>query len=303
MSHRQPDGQTADGLADLGRWRTFLAIHHGGSISAAARTLGLAQPSVTAQLQALESALGERLFERHARGVVPTPYAEELAARLTAPFSALAEELAAVRGGEQGSTVRLGGPAEFLAEVAMPGIAPLVRHGLQVRVTTGLSDELLADLRAGRLDLVVSTRRPKGRLLQAQPLADEEFVLVGAPDRHRRPVVTADDLAGVPVIAYGADVPLLRRYWRHVFGRRLDATPALTVADLRAVRAAVAAGAGISVLPRYLVQDALDAGTLAELVRTDDPPINTTFLVTRGTRSPAVGRCGQALLDATAAWR
>lgn len=290
-------------MADLSLWRTFLAVHRTGSISAAARVLGLAQPSVTAQVQVLEGRIGERLFERHARGVAPTPYADDLAARLAAPFGMLAERLAEVSGEDTAQPVRLGGPAEFLAEVALPAVAPLVAQGQRVHVTPGLTDALLGDLGAGRLDLVISTRRPRGRSLRAQPMADEEFVLVGAPGGPVSAVHGPADLAGTPLIAYSPDVPILRRYWRHVFGSRLDAAPALTVPDLRAVRAAVAAGAGVSVLPRYLVQAMLDDGTLVELATTEDPPINTTFLVTRGSPSAAVARVAETLLEATRAWR
>ena len=62
--------RNSDGLQDLGLWRTFLAAHRSGSVSAAARTLGLAQSSVTTQLQALEESVGEPLFVRHARGIL-----------------------------------------------------------------------------------------------------------------------------------------------------------------------------------------------------------------------------------------
>ncbi|GAB4002760.1 LysR family transcriptional regulator [Nocardioides ultimimeridianus] len=290
-------------MGDLHLWRTFLAIHRQGSISAAARSLGLAQPSVTAQLQTLERRLGEALFERHARGVLPTPRADELAAHFAGPFDALAAASAVAVGDDDTPPVRVGGPAEFLAEVALPALAGEVAAGLHLRVVSGLTDDLLADLRAGRLDVVVSTRRPKGRSLRAVPLADEEFVLVGPAGSALRPVAGPDELSGVPLIAYALDVPILRRYWRHVFERRLDVAPAVTVADLRAVRAAVAAGAGVSVLPRYLVQEMLDAGTLVELVATDDPPLNTTFAVTRATAAPGVLRVVEALRVATAHWR
>ena len=64
--------RNSDGLRDLALWRTFLAAHRSGSVSAAARMLGLAQSSVTAQLQTLERHMGEPLFERHARGIRPT---------------------------------------------------------------------------------------------------------------------------------------------------------------------------------------------------------------------------------------
>ena len=305
MSDRQ-GYRSAGGLDDLARWRTFLAVHQSRSISAAARALGLAQPSASAQISALEAALGQPLFERHARGVVPTPYADELAGRLAAPFAALgaalSETLGPLGGGDAHRLLRLGGPAELLADVAVTALAPLVRDGLQLQVTAGLTDDLLDALRDGRLDLVIATSRPKGRSLRAEPLADEELVLVGASGGPLTAVRTHADLADTALIAYAADVPLLRRYWRHVFGVRLEVAPSLTVPDLRAVRAAVVAGAGVSVLPRYLVEQELAEGRLLDLHPSDDPPISTTFLVTRGVPSVPAQRAAAALRDAARGW-
>ena len=60
--------------------RTFLAVLEAGSLSAAARRLGVTQPTVRARIEALERALGTALFTRSARGLAPTAQARELAA-------------------------------------------------------------------------------------------------------------------------------------------------------------------------------------------------------------------------------
>lgn len=289
-------------MRDVHLWRTFLAAHRTGSVSAAARMLGLAQSSVTAQLQALERTVGEQLFERHARGIRPTARAHEFAARVAGPLDALA---AAVGRSPDAAApaVRLGGAAEFLERVAMPALAPLVAAGMRVTVTPGLAEDLLAALRAGSLDLVVSAVRPRGHTLIAAPLCDEEFVLVAAPglvvpERDLRP----DALDRSPLLAYAADVPILRRYWRHVFGTRLEREPALVMPDLRGVARAAVAGAGVTVLPRYLIAEEVADGRLVALKETDDPPINTLFAVRRpGPLTPPVGAVERALRIAASA--
>ncbi|MER6683425.1 LysR family transcriptional regulator [Streptomyces olivaceoviridis] len=108
----------------------------------------------------------------------------------------------------------------------------------------------------------------------------------------------------VPLITYAEDLPIARRYWRHVFGRRLARTAAMTVPDLRGVLAAVAAGAGFSVLPRYLCQDLLASGALVALLEPEDPPINTGFLVQRpgASDNPDVARVRALLLRAARRW-
>lgn len=265
-----------DGLRDVSLWRTFLAAHRSGSVSAAARMLGLAQSSVTAQLQTLERHMGEPLFERHARGIRPTPRADDLTARLAGPM----DQLALVAGAAApASPVRLGGAAEFLERVAMPALGPAIAAGLRLTVVPGLADDLLEQLRVGSLDLVISAVRPRGRTLPASALCDEEFALVAASslgiDPAERPRLEH------PLLAYARDLPILRRYWRHVFGERLEREPDLVIADLRAVAAAAVAGAGVTVLPTYLIADELADGRLVVLHPTDDPPINTLYLVRR----------------------
>lgn len=61
----------------------------------------------------------------------------------------------------------------------------------------------------------------------------------------------------------------------------------MTVPDLRAVLAAVIAGAGVSALPRYVAEPALAAGSVEQLHHPEVPPLNTLYVVTRGTTTKA----------------
>ncbi|WP_344342831.1 LysR family transcriptional regulator, partial [Kitasatospora putterlickiae] len=222
-----PEGPPG-GPLDLNQLRTFLAVHRTGSFTAAARRLRLSQPTVTAQIRSLEKRLGRELFERRPRGVVPLAHADDLAARLAEPLDRLAE--VAGTGPERvPEPVHLAGPAEFLCTVLLGALAPLTAQGVRLRVATGLTDPLLTELRAGRHDLVVATRRPRGRSLDAEPLSDEEFVLVASPAWAEQPAGEAlpDALERAPLVAYAEDLPIARRYWRHVFERRLQVRAAV----------------------------------------------------------------------------
>ncbi|MER6119723.1 LysR family transcriptional regulator [Streptomyces sp. NPDC001743] len=296
MSDRESNGMTgmgqtaAPGPADLNLLRTFLAVHRSGSFTAAARALGLSQPTVTTQIRTLERRLGRDLFERQARGVVAVPFADALAARVAAPL----DDLAVITGDDSPvgapatGPVRLAGPAELLCLRVLPALAALVVQGVRLRTSAGLTDPLLDEMRSGQHDLLIATSRPRGRALSAVPLMDEEFVLVAAPDVAERlggPRAVAAEgpavLHGVPLITYAEDLPIARRYWRHVFGSRLVCPAAVTVPDLRGVLALVAAGAGFSVLPRYLCAPELASGALTLLADPEDAPINTAYLVQR----------------------
>ena len=299
---------------DLNQLRTFLAVHRSGSFTAAAHLLGLSQSTVTTQIRALETRLGRELFERRARGVVPLPYADDLAAQVASPLDRLSG-LTDDADTPATEPVHLAGPAEFLGAVGMGLVAPLIAAGVQLRVTTGLTDDLLDELRAGRHDLVISTRRPNSRGLVSEPFADEEFVLVAAPLWAERlkgtalpaalPAPLPAALAGIPLIAYDGDLPIIRRYWRYVFNQRLTAPAQLTtIPDLRGIRTAVVAGAGWTVLPKYLCRAELDSGALTLLHEPDEAPLNTAYLVRRpgGSANPHVAEVRHHLLAAAKAW-
>ncbi len=248
-------------------------MHRAGSLTGAAPSLGLSQPTVTAQVRALEEQLGRQLFVRRARGVTPTSVADDLAARVAPHLDALAGVVA--RPPDPFATpVHLAGPAELTTLRVLPALAGLVASGLELRVTFGLADDLLAGLAQRRFDLVVSTIRPRGRSFTATALTDEEFVLVARRGFDGDPRTAR-------LVAYAEDLPIIRRYWRSVLGARPPAGPAVVVPDLRGVMACVLAGFGVSVLPRYLCAAELASGELVALLEPEEPPINTLFVVTR----------------------
>lgn len=323
------------GRISLDLLHTFLAVHRAGTLTRAADVLGLSQPTVTAQLRTLESRLGQALFVRGARGVTPTPAADDLARRLDGPLDALAG-IAGSLGGTPERTLLLGGPAELMSARVLPALTGVIAQGVSVRVRLGLADDLLTDLTAGRLDLVVSAIRPRRAGLHAEPLCDEEFLLVGSPALAGRPAARREkvdggeggdgnpgrestnagtagpgrarrdkaDLERLPLLAYAEDLPIIRRWWRHVLGTPPPKRAVLVVPDLRGLRAAAVAGIGATVLPRYLIADELDAGTLVDLCPADDPPINTLYLATRSTlaEAPHVAAARSALLMRGRLW-
>jgi DNA-binding transcriptional LysR family regulator len=308
--------QTLAGTVNVGLLRTFLAAYRSRSMTRTADELDLSQPGVTAHIKNLEKQLGAQLFVRTSRGLVPTTAADELAARTGPHLDALLAALGDVvsQGSAQSPydrTVLLGGPAELVALRVLPALGDLYSHGLRLRITTGLADDLLSELASGGLDLVVSTVRPRGRGLTAVPLADEDFVLVAPPslaqrlDLTRLPADARTVLGDTPVVAYSEELPIVRRYWRHVFGRRPPAgIPAVLAPDLRAVAAATTSGAGYTVLPRYLGRDHLADGRLVLLHEPDDPPINTFHLAWRTSAAdhPAVAAVRTRLRTTAAHW-
>ncbi|WP_128802390.1 MULTISPECIES: LysR family transcriptional regulator [unclassified Streptomyces] len=299
---------------DLALLRTFVTVHRAGSFTRAAALLGLSQPAVTSQIRTLERQLGRPLFLRQARGVTPTTIGDELAHKAAPHLDALVE-IAETGIDDESSlrTLHLAGPPEFTAERALPALTELTGEdgqGFALRASFGNAEETLEGLAAGHHDLAISTARPRGVLLTATPLCDEEHVLVAAPLRAEQIGVEKPDRKGapaldnVPVVEVHESLPFVSRYWASVFDSRPAAPGTVIVPDLRAVLACVVAGAGLAVLPRYLCRAALERGEIVALHEPAVPPLRTYFLVVRtGTLAmPHIARAHEWLLRSAADW-
>ncbi|HEY8985596.1 MAG TPA: LysR family transcriptional regulator [Streptomyces sp.] len=299
---------------DLALLRTFVTVHRAGSFTRAAALLGLSQPAVTSQIRTLERQVGRPLFLRQARGVTPTTIGDELAHKAAPHLDALVQ--IAETGLDEDSSLRtlhLAGPPEFTAEQALPALTELTGEdgqGLALRASFGTAEEVLEGLAAGHHDLAISTARPRGPLLTATPLCDEEHVLIAAPRWAARihagnPHLTdASGLENLPVVEVHESLPLVARYWASVFDTLPAAAGTVIVPDLRAVLACAVAGAGLAVLPRYLCAGALERGEVVALHDPPVPPLRTYFLVVRtGTLAmPHIARAYEQLLRAGAEW-
>lgn len=285
-------------MTSLDLLRTFLAVHRAGSVTAAAQQLGLSQPAVTAQLKALEKTVKKPLFHRHARGVTTTAAGEDLARRLAGPLDDLVAAVGDFVGGKV--ALHVGGPAEFMSLKVVPALVELPDSAL--RVTFGMPDDLLEELVKGGLDLVVSSVKPRVRGVVSAPLYVEELTVVAA-DRWCYPD-TSGVLGDAPWVAYAEDLPLIRRYWQTVYKTTPTGNAVVVVPDLRAVLAATLAGAGVTVLPRYICEDELATGALREVIMRGELPTNTIYLAVRAGAftEPHIARARDLLMARAADW-
>jgi DNA-binding transcriptional LysR family regulator len=142
-------------------YRTFLAVMQYGSLSAAARDLGLTQPTVGRHIDALEQAIGAELFTRSQLGLLPTetaldlrPYAETLATT----SAALLRSASGQRGRVSG-TVRISASEVIGVEVLPPILARLQREYPQLTIELSASDAV-EDLLQREADIAVRMTEP-----------------------------------------------------------------------------------------------------------------------------------------------
>ena len=258
--------------ADWQLYRTFLAVAREGSLSAAARRLGLAQPTVARHIEGLEAAVGGDLFVRSQRGLIPTdlarnvlPYAETLAATAAALQRAASAATDQVAG-----TVRVSA-SEVIGVEWLPKILADLR-----RRHPGLAIELIAsnsvdDLQRRDADIAVRNVEPLQQSLVARRLPPIELGLFAHRDYldARGVPQSLEELEAHDVIGFDrlspALYPLVERFpvlHRSMFALRVDSD----VAQLAAIRAGF--GIGMCQVP-VARRDPLLVRLLSEAVSID----------------------------------
>jgi aminoethylphosphonate catabolism LysR family transcriptional regulator len=235
-------------------WRSleaFVCVLREGGVTRAAERLGLTQPAVSARLKALAEQVGRPLLQRRGGRLQPTPAGLELLRRAE-PLLALAEDLEAwIRdaGRLKAGRLRLGADGPF-------GVMPLVAAfrarypRVTVELRIGNTARVAAELGEGITDAAV---------LMLDQVPDELVAMVLSEDRLCALVPRGHPLAAIvplPLARLAAEPLILREpgsATRAAFERALAAAglapePVLELGSREAVREAVAAGLGLSVV-------------------------------------------------------
>ncbi|AJY46004.1 LysR family transcriptional regulator [Martelella endophytica] len=190
-------------------YRTLLAVIDTGSLSAAARQLGLTQPTVGRHIEALEASAGRQLFTRSQRGLEPTDTAvamKPLAAAMAATADAL-RRTASGTGDSVSGSVRISASDVIAIEVLPSILAPLMAEHPRLEIEISVSDQV-EDLLHRKADLAVRMVEPVQDALIARSVGQIAigcFARRDVIERHGTPQ-SLGDLAGFPTI--GFDNPL-----------------------------------------------------------------------------------------------
>ena len=166
------------------RVRAFVALAEQHHMPSVARSLGITQPAVSIAVRQMEDSIGVALFDRSARGMIPTPAGAALALRLKRALAEIrhaVSDIAALRGVTQG-TVTVGALPLGRTRLLPESIADVVGKYPELRVATmeGTFEALAAGLRAGDLDFILGALRSAefASDLKGEPLADDELAIV-----------------------------------------------------------------------------------------------------------------------------
>jgi DNA-binding transcriptional LysR family regulator len=300
-------------MPELKQLRVLRAIRDRGSFSGAADELDYTQPAVSKIVASLEGEIGAVLVDRETRPIRLTEAGEALARRADEVFERLlaAEaEVQAIAHLDSGTlsvgTFSSAGAAFFVdalreLRTSHPGVA--------VSIVEGMPSALVEQVRAGELDVAIVFDFPqagedRGAGLEAHHLLDDPFDVV-LPAGHRLAAleqVTYADLADEIWVLpdFGPDSPSMKVISRGCTVAGFDPQLRFRVNDCDMILAMVAAGEGVSMLPRLMLPR--HHGGIRTRPLADEAPVRriTTVRLPRRYLTPATERFLRLLETAAA---
>jgi len=176
--------------------RSFAAVVAEGSLSAAARAIGLSQPTIGRHVETLEADLGLALFERTMTGLKPNATALRLYEPVTRAQAALAEAGIVAAGAQEdvGGTVRITASA-VISNYVLPGLlVPIRAHHRRIAIETVPSDSA-ENLLMREADIAIRMFRPTQLELVARYLGNVHLAAAAHDSylaRRGRPLELAD---------------------------------------------------------------------------------------------------------------
>ena len=249
---------------DAGDLRVFEAVARLGAMNRAAEELHTVQSNVTARIRQIEAELGTALFERHSRGVVPTaagrrllPYAERVRLLLAEARRAVKDD------GEPAGSLAIGS-LETTAGLRLP---PLLAQyaaaypAVDLSLVTGTTAALVKEVLDHRLDGAFVCGPVEHDELVEERVFREELVALTSPR-----IASLDALFGerdLKIIVFRIGCSYRQRLEAILAGRGLIVTRSLEFGTIEGILGCVAAGIGVSLLPRAIVAEAAREGRIA----------------------------------------
>lgn len=277
----------------------FVAVAEEGSFTRAAERVGVAQPSLSQQVKALETDLGALLVHRMRGNIGLTASGEALlpvARRMLADAETARREIRELAALGRGR-VRLGATPSLCTGL-LPAVLAAYRRsypGIDIVVHEGGSRDLQSELTQGALDLalVIDARLGADPDLATIPLLTEELVLISRhedPRPTRRASMSIAELKDVPLVMFRVGYDLRETTVAACRAAGFEPTFAIEGGEMDAVLEFVHAGLGVAVVPSTVVRNRFRVTAIST------PDLHRTVLLARrrGLEPP---RAAQALIE------
>jgi len=285
---------------DVHDLKVFETVARLGGMKRAADELATVQSNVTARIRALEEDLGVRLFDRHSRGVALTPAGERLRpyAGRAAMLMADARRAAADDGNPSGRLVVGSLETTAALRLSRPLATYVAAHpAVDLILRTGTTAELVRQVLAGELEGAFVCGPVDHPDLESRAVFREELVLATPPGLSDLSILAARPEVRIVVLRAGCSY---RQRLEEILARRgVIGLRQLEFGTIEAIVGCVAAGLGVTLMPRGIVADAAAEGRVDLLPLAPADGIVETLFVRRSDahRTSAVS----ALLDTVAA--
>jgi len=258
----------------LEQLRIFIAVAEREHVTQAAKALNLTQSATSAAVAALETRYATKLFDRVGRRIILTQAGKLFlveAKSVVARAEAAEKVLADLAGLERGSLTI--GASQTAGNYWLPAIVHAYKSrfpGIAVSLEIGNTETVSADVGAGIADLGFIEGEIDDPALSVTPIADDEMVLVVAPSHPlaQQPLSPASQItqASWVVREVGSGTRAVLESALSKLGIEMcDLDIALELPSNEAVRGAVEAGSGITILSKLVVAASLKAKTLVAL--------------------------------------
>ncbi|HET8655750.1 MAG TPA: LysR family transcriptional regulator [Longimicrobiaceae bacterium] len=258
-------------MLNLHAVRLFAAVVEAGGFSRAARTLHVSQPAISKAVRTLEARVGLPLLERSPRGLRLTEAGEVLYehARSIFALERSAEEDLAARAGLQRGRLNIGASTTVATYVLPDLLAGLARAhpGVEVRVESANTGEIERRLLGYEVELALVEGPVSDARIEVKPWRGDEMVVIAAAGHplSGRSELSADDLAADTFLMREAGSGTRETGEAAMKAAGLVPRRTLEVGGTEAIKQAVAAGLGVSLVSRAAIGDQLALGKLAIL--------------------------------------
>jgi DNA-binding transcriptional LysR family regulator len=288
-------------LDDLNELKTFRAILAEGSLSAAARRLGVTLAVVSKRLASLEARVGVRLIQRNTRSLSPTEEGARLLIDVERALDAFETAEERLMGGrdEPVGTLRVNAPVSFGRRCVAPALGLLTSRYPRLSVSLQLDDRL-ADLVGEGLDVAIRIGALNDSSAMMRKLPDNHRILVAAPvylDRAGRPQ-TPEEAAGHEFLRYGDASEPWQLKGPNGRTSKIAAAARLRVDNGDTLHDWALAGLGIALKSEVDVAQDIATGRLERVCRsgTEDPPRSSHCTRVRRTCRSRRASCSTNLL-------
>jgi DNA-binding transcriptional LysR family regulator len=286
----------------------FLEVARFGSVSRAAESLYVTQPTLTARLHALERELGERLFVRGRQGMRLTdagraflPYAERAVRALRDGRRAIDE----VGSAASGQLLLAAAPA--VSTYVLPAVLErfvALHPRVEVAVRTGHSEDVLQMVLRDEVQLGMgrALRHPE---LELEPFHEEELILVVAPDHPfaSQGETTIAELGGQQLILFDRTSSYYEITQSAFLAAGVTLRGLMELDNIEAAKKMVERGLGVSLLPRTAIVREVRAGALCRVELRDAAPMRRQIVAMRRRDTGAPAGLVRAFLRLLAAYK